>query len=303
MDAAIQTTVSGSFEGLRVPPRRPAREKSAPIIDPWEQPGIGSKYEHFASNVWYRKVNEELLDFAPPAPGSTAIDLGSGTGAGSSALFNAMRGRGQVIGIDKSAQLVEFADLHAARPGLRFIQGDVHELNTLVPGLVDSIYAFNALHLFPSIKLLLSECQQKLNPGGQLAFCTGYTQEALDRDSSRPWVKLFKAVRDAAAEEFPDLPLGPRHTNHCESRAWRCSDIEQMLRQAGFESISKKLVPVQLDLESILQFARMPGMGSAVLPLFIDPEARERIMICAARSAGFESYMRNWALFSAKKCS
>lgn len=102
-----------------------------------------------------------LLEFVPPDPQQTILDLGCGTGTLTCEL--AARA-GTVIGLDASPDMVAAA--RARFPGLDFITGDALALP--FENRFDVVFSNAVFHWLPDHDRLLKNIRRVLKPGGRL---------------------------------------------------------------------------------------------------------------------------------------
>lgn len=108
----------------------------------------------------------DLYALLRPLPGGRAVDLGCGPGPLTVALADAT-GAAEVVGIDRSAAMLEAAAPHA-RPGVRFEEGDLATWGDAADP-VDLVAASASLHWVPDHPAVLARWTAALRPGGQLA--------------------------------------------------------------------------------------------------------------------------------------
>jgi trans-aconitate 2-methyltransferase len=104
----------------------------------------------------------DLTALVTRRPNLTVVDLGCGTGE-LTAQLAAMLPGSDVVGLDSSATMLAKAAQHA-RPGLRFVQGDIADFATPT----DLIFSTAALHWLDDQPALIARLMGLVNPGGQL---------------------------------------------------------------------------------------------------------------------------------------
>jgi len=106
----------------------------------------------------YRRPRLRLLHLLAPAPGSTVVDLGCGTGLNFPGILAAIGPRGRLIGVDSSASMLAAARRRVARSGwsnVVLLQGDAADLEGLLSRAavrgeeVDSVLATFVLSVLP----------------------------------------------------------------------------------------------------------------------------------------------------------
>ena len=111
-------------------------------------------------------LNEHMARYAFAARLSRrkqVLDAGCGSGYGSAELA---RGAAGVLGIDYSADAIEYARAAYALPNLRFEQADCAALPA-ADGSIDLVVAFEVIEHLENWRVFLREARRVLAPGGQ----------------------------------------------------------------------------------------------------------------------------------------
>ncbi len=152
--------------------------------------------------------------------GETVLDLGSGGGFDCFLAIKEVGESGQVIGIDMTPDMVSKARANADKAGhlnVDFRLGEIENL-PVANGVVDVIISNCVINLSPEKIKVFQESFRVLKPGGRLAIsdvvATTELPEHLKNDMA-----LFTG---------------------CMSGASLITDIEAMLKDAGFEAIAVK---------------------------------------------------------------
>jgi SAM-dependent methyltransferase len=153
-------------------------------------------------------VAEPLLREAGLAPGMRVLELGSGHGDMAILLARLVEPGGEVLGVERSREAVALARRRIADAGLagvRFVEGDVRDLDRLVRAeALDAVVGRLVLAHLPERQETLRWCAEALPPGALVWF--------LEADLRYDWV-------------LPATPSWDR------IRAW----AEQLTEAAGVE--------------------------------------------------------------------
>jgi SAM-dependent methyltransferase len=190
--------------------------------------GQGAPYERFVGR-WSRLVAPQFLAWLGVDAGAAWLDVGSGTGALSSAVLDTAS-PGSVMGIDSSEGFVGHA--RSAVPGATFVVGDAQSLpfeddsfDVVVSGLV--------LNFVPDKPRAVAEMTRVARPGGTVAV---YVWDYAGR------MELLRWFWDAAGELDPaarELDEGQRF-----SAFERLEALERLLREAGQVSVASDAIDV-----------------------------------------------------------
>lgn len=150
-------------------------------------------------------------------PGETVLDLGSGGGFDCFLAARQVGETGHVIGVDMTPAMLSKARANADRGGYRNVEfrlGEIEHL-PLADGIVDVIISNCVINLSPNKAQVFDDAFRVLKPGGRLA------------------------ISDVVA--FAELPEDIRNDlsllTGCMAGASLITDVEAMLRSAGFEQI------------------------------------------------------------------
>ncbi len=170
--------------------------------------------------------------------GETVLDLGSGAGFDSFLAARQVGARGRVIGVDMTPSMIEKARQNARRLGADHVEFRLGEIEH-VPvgdGTVDVILSNCVINLSPEKLQVFREAFRVLKPGGRLAISD----------------VIATADIPAALGEQIDALSG------CISGAVRATELEAMLRDAGFADVRIEVKPESRN------FIRdwLPGSGA-----------------------------------------
>jgi len=157
------------------------------------------------------------LAIASLKPGQTVLDLGSGAGFDAFLAARAVGPEGKVIGVDMTPAMLSKARENAIKSGLTntdFRLGEIERL-PVADGVVDVILSNCVINLSPDKRRVFAEAYRVLKPGGRLAISD---------------VVALKPVPQSIRE---DVHLHAA----CAAGAAQVVDIEEMLRQIGFQGI------------------------------------------------------------------
>jgi SAM-dependent methyltransferase len=105
------------------------------------------------------------LLFHLPARGGRAVDLGCGTGVQTAMLADRYD---EVLAVDLSAPMVDFARRRRPRPNVTYRQRDLREVEPVADGRFELVFSAYTLHHVPELDSALHRMRSLLRPGGQL---------------------------------------------------------------------------------------------------------------------------------------
>ena len=158
--------------------------------------GTGS-YDHLAAR--YDRISALLgaelrtwLLFHLPARGDRALDLGCGTGRPTALLADRYD---EVLAVDLSGPMVEFARRRRPAPNVRYEQRDLRDVTTDQDGRFDLVFSAYALH-HVELDSALHRIRSLVRPGGQVLLV-----DVVDDRSAVPrqWLRR-QAWRTLAAD-------------------------------------------------------------------------------------------------------
>ena len=124
---------------------------------------------------WYELFVSRILARSSPSPGQTEriiLDCACGSGYGSNFIQGKLRC--QVLGVDLSPDVVQYADkIYASNNSLlSYRQGDASDLNFLDTGSFLGIVSIETIEHIPDDAKVLAEYRRILQPGGILFIST-----------------------------------------------------------------------------------------------------------------------------------
>ncbi len=99
-----------------------------------------------------------------PAQGERAVDLGCGTGQHAWQLSRVFA---EVLAIDISAPMLEFAHTHRSAANIHYQQRDLTDVTSGQDGRFDFVLCTHALHHVPDLRAALWQLRGLVAPGGQ----------------------------------------------------------------------------------------------------------------------------------------
>ncbi len=191
-----------------------------------------SRYTRYAS--WYDRLSAEPLygvgrDRAiaalPLRDGSRVLDIGCGTGLNFPGLLAAVGPSGQVVGVDRSREMLELARRKTRQlppERILLIEADAEQLDPLAVGLDGAGAGFDAVLFTYSLSLMAHpdrawrRATAVVRPGGHAAI--------VDMQPPRGWARLLgPAARLACWLGGADITARPwtllEHTSH-DVQAW-----------------------------------------------------------------------------------
>jgi SAM-dependent methyltransferase len=156
-------------------------------------------------------------------PGETVLDLGSGGGFDCFLAARRVGGRGRVIGVDMTPEMVAKARENARRveaANVDFRLGEIEHLPVL-DGSVDAILSNCVINLSPDKASVFREAFRVLKPGGRLAIS--------DVIATLPMP--------------PELAESLEAYTGCVAGAVSEDTLSRLLAEAGFEEIAIRVRP------------------------------------------------------------
>ncbi len=153
-------------------------------------------------------------------PGETVLDLGSGAGFDAFLAAREVGADGLVIGVDMTPEMVSKARANAVKGGYTntdFRLGEIENL-PVADSQVDVIISNCVINLSPEKARVFQEAYRVLKPGGRLA------------------ISDIVATADLPEKVKSDMALFAA----CMAGASSITELETMLKDAGFEAIAIK---------------------------------------------------------------
>ncbi len=146
-----------------------ATEVRCLIRQGWEE--VATEYARDRLGI-FERYGGRLLELVRPSPGSSLLDVGTGTGAVALQAHAWVGPEGQVTGCDAAMAMVELAIKSAAERGMAgvtFCQMDGEQLD-FPDASFDTVTCAFSLSQFPDMGRALAEMWRVLKPGGRLGL-------------------------------------------------------------------------------------------------------------------------------------
>jgi arsenite methyltransferase len=175
------------------------------------------------------------LAIASLQPGQTVLDLGSGAGFDCFLAAREVGPAGKVIGIDMTHEMLGKARENAKKNGFTNVEFRLGEIEALpvADNSVDVIISNCVINLSPEKQRVFKEAFRVLRPGGRLAVADVVATAVLPDEIKSDWTAYTGCIAGAS----------------------QISELEQMLRDAGFENI--KIAPKDASRSFIREW--LPG--------------------------------------------
>jgi arsenite methyltransferase len=175
------------------------------------------------------------LAIASLQPGQTVLDLGSGAGFDCFLAARAVGPTGAVIGVDMTHEMLAKARENARKNGFSNVEFRFGEIEALPVAneSVDVIISNCVINLSPEKARVFREAYRVLKSGGRLAVADIVATATLPDEIRGDWAAY----------------------TGCMAGASQISEVEEMLRQAGFEQI--KIAPKDASRSFIHEW--LPG--------------------------------------------
>lgn len=186
-------------------------------------PNFADAYERLLVPASFERFARDLVERARPIGASDRIlDLGCGTGIVARVLRERLGGAAKIVGLDKSAPMIEKA--RSIAPELDFRKGNAMSL-PFADDSFDLVLCQEMLQFVPDRKLALREVRRVLSPGGRLVASTW-----------RP--RGEQPLYDAVAR------VAERHLGKSNDARWSVDGaaLGEALAEAGFTEIHVETV-------------------------------------------------------------
>jgi ubiquinone/menaquinone biosynthesis C-methylase UbiE len=218
---------------------------------------------------WSRRLAPLLIDFAGISSAGRVLDVGCGSGNLAFALAQGPE-IGEVCGIDRSAEYIDYAKRHNASPKLHFRVGDACQL-PFMDSSFDHTLSMLVLQFIPRVDIALGEMRRVTRRGGMVAAATWDT---------RGGFVAYRMICDAAA-------MLDRRGNAWRARSLtrpmsRPGDLQRAWVAAGLINVAQDMRTIRMDFSSFDDFW-LPAEGRegpiAEYVASLDCEARAAVRL------------------------
>jgi SAM-dependent methyltransferase len=227
---------------------------------------LGEAYERFMGR-WSRVLAPRLVEFAGVRDGDAVVDVGSGTGALTSAVVAAAPSS-RVVGIDASAPYVAFAQAQYASALVRFEVGDAQRL-PLADGSADRTLSLLILNFIPDPAKAIREMARVTRAGGTVAAAVWDYREGME---------MLRVFWDEAIALRPDMDA--RDERHMPLSS--DGDLPTLWRAQGLEDVSSEALTIETRFSSFddywLPFLAQQGPAGAYVGMLADAD-REQLRL------------------------
>jgi SAM-dependent methyltransferase len=227
------------FGGIEVARTRPlSTTEEADVEQGFKVAGTGPQaYERYLVPAVFAACADQLLEFAPVAPGQRVLDVACGTGIVARKASARVGGAGAVVGVDVNEGMIEAAKA-AGEPGtVTWHVADASAM-PLPDASFDVAYCQHGLQFFTDRARALSEMHRVLVPGGRVAVAVWRALE-----HSPAYVALAQVLQRHVGDDAGELMRAP----------FRWSDRDRIrghLAGAGFVGITVRIGVVAIRFGS-----------------------------------------------------
>jgi SAM-dependent methyltransferase len=232
--------------------------------DAWS---AGDSYDAYMGR-WSRKMAPRFLDWLKPAEKRDWLDVGSGTGALSSAILSRCN-PSSLVGIEPSAGFVATAQRNVDDKRARFEVGDAQKL-PLDDHSKDIVASALVLNFVPDIPKALSEMKRVARLGGTVAFYV-WDYPGGGMGFMRAFWNAAIALDPAVASDFAEGKRFPFCT---------AAGLTELAINAGLQSVDCTALEMPTVFADFDDFWRPFTLGAGPAPGYcasLPGEAREKL--------------------------
>ena len=220
-------------------------------------------YEQFEERFGvFEYLTKQLAEVCNIQEGITVCDIGCGTGTSSFVLKSRIGPKGMVVGVDFSLKMLEVAraKLNASQePNLKFIQCDANALEENIDFEIDMVLYNACIFLIPEPINTFKSAYNILAENGTIGmnyliglFDTSTQKNPGNKGTDEDLFAIAKLAGTSSA------PYGRRITD--------CKILPSILYEVGFRNIREGVLFIELSLDEMKAFYRIPAQSSALWP-------------------------------------
>ncbi len=244
---------------------------------PWTGWANAETYDSFVrEHPIYRWLNRQLADIGRVAEAGNVLDLACGTGATTRACLAVLPARGEILGVDASAAMVEVARARVGDPRARFAVAPASAVGRVAAAAApfDRVLSNAAFWQFPDPAAVLAGLVPLLAPGALFTFNVPASRLAGEATPVHPFqVALARAVGDR----------GGGDTGVGGGEEVDATVLEAALEEAGFRLVSRQRRVYRSTQHELMELMEIPAMLHRAAPGLAP--ARRRDALVEARRA------------------
>ncbi len=242
----------------------------------WQLEGSAAElYQRYLVPAITTKWAEDLVDRAQPAPGEAALDIACGTGVVARLAAKTI-GEGQVAGLDLNPGMLAVArSVPSEGAPITWIEGSALELPFPLDSF-DLVLCQLGLQFFPDQQQGLREMRRVLRRSGRLALSV---YSPIERT---PGAHAFVLALDEV------LGADASRIKRGEHSFTDPAQLENLLKGAGFESVSVQKVEQTIAFPSVLDYVRFQLLATPMTALLrgkTEPDRQSTILSVTSRTA------------------